>query len=392
MQILSKTLIQRGVFVAAFALALPNLHAQGTGSLPTGHYVVTNNDIYRASNNAALFEFNRSTSELVDVKSLGTGGWGLGGGTFGTTQQAFAVVGTNLCVFVSDPGSDDIGAFNFETRVGRYSDVTGSGAYSGISLAIHGTTLYAAYSASVNIGVWTINSDCSLTLANAPVNTPTRAPVNGMAVAPNGETLVVSYGEQKVDSFAMSGTALTEKGPFNSVGYTAGVDITKDSKYAIIGDFSDNATEVEIFPILSDSALGASDNYNVASGGSDSNNIWLSPDETLLYVSNNVSLQITTLTFDEHAAAGERLTFGCITPPLNNPSGGTLYNTGGMATESAFGTGAYLYVAEWGDPSAVALLSSPKGGCPLTEVPGSPFVNSAGQWAITVSAYPPRPF
>ena len=391
MQILFKTLIQLGVFVTAFGL-LPDLHAQGTGSLPTGHYVVTNDDIYRAPNRATLFRLNQSSSKLDELKSLGTGGWGLGGGSFGTTQQAFAAVGTNLCVFVSDPGSDDIGAFNFETKVGDYSDFTGSGAYTGISLFTHGTTLYAAYSASVNIGIWTINSDCSLTLANAPLNTPTFAPVNGMAVAPNGDTLVVTYAKQKVDSFAISGTTLTEKGPFDSVGDTGGVDITKDSKYAIVGDFSDTATEVEVFPILSGGSLGASDNYNVASGGSDSSNIWLSPDEALLYVSNNVSLQITTLAFNEQAAAGEQLTFDCISAPLNNPSGGILYNTGGMATASDLGTGTYLYVAESGNPSAVALLSSPKGGCPLTEVTGSPFVNSAGQWAVTVSAYPPRPF
>jgi len=391
MRTLSKTLLQVGVIVTAFALALPNLHAQGTGSLPTGHYVVTNDDIYRAPNQATLYKFNGSALELEEVKSLGTYGWGLGGGLFATTQQAFAVVGTNLCLFVSDPGSDDIEAFNFETRVGAYWDRTGSGAYTGISLATHGTTLYAAYSASVNIGVWTINSDCSLTLANVPRNTPTRAPVSGMAIAPNGDTLVVSYGKQYVDSFAISGTTFTEKGPFKSVGYSGGVDITSDSAFAIIGDTSNNATEVEVFPILSDSSLGASDNYNVASGGSDSSNIWLSPDETLLYVSNNYSLQITTLKFKEQAAAGERLTFFCITPTLNIPPDDLIYNTGGMATASTSGTGTYLYVAEYGYFSSVALLSLPNEGCPK-EVSGSPFWNYAGQWAITVSAYPPRPF
>lgn len=367
-------------------LAVCSGHAQDAAAT---HYVVTDNDIYRATNSATVFKL--SGASLKRSKPLLTGGWGLGGGYFGTTLQTVATVGSNMCVFVSDPGSDDIAAFNSTTKVGNYSDPTGSGAWSGISLVARGTTLYAAYSASVSIGVWTINSNCSLTLANAAMNTPTYVPVNDLAVSPNGKTLVVSYAQQNVDSYAVSGSTLTEKGPYNTFGDTAGIDITKDSKFAIFGDFSTTATQVEILAINSDSSLGRSDEYNVAEGGQDSNEVWLSPDQTLLYVSNNVSLQVTTLKFKEGAAIGKRLAFDCITK-LNNP-GKAIFNSAGLATESSTGTGGYLYVAEWGNPSAVALLKLPKGGCPA-EVSGSPFRNptASGDFPVTLSAYPPRPF
>jgi hypothetical protein len=364
----------------------------------TAHYAITDNNVYRAPNSATVFHL--SGSSLVSSPALHTTGWGNASGYFGTSLQTLAKVGTAVCVFVADPGSDDIGAFNATkfsspTHVGNYLDPSGSGAYAGIALAARGSTLFAGYSASVNIGVWTINSDCSLTLAGSASNTPIPAPADGLAVSPDGKTLVATYGQTSpgVGSFAISGATLTAKGPYNTTGYTGGLDITKDSKYVVIGDFNSSFTQVEIFPISADSSLGSSDFYYIPGGGADSSNLWLSPDETVLYVSNNVSLQITTLTFRESAAAGHRLAFACLSSVLKNPVGGTNYNTGGLATEAATGKGGYLYVAEWGNPSAVGLMQIPSNGC-VTEVSGSPFVNSLGAngFPLTVIAYPARPF
>jgi hypothetical protein len=388
------------VLVVCFAVAAgpasyaPALRAQDAAS---EHYVITDNNIYRAPNSATVFRL--SGSSLVASPALHTTGWGLGGGYFGTNQQTVSAVGGKVCVFVSDPGSDDIAAFNATTfssptKVGTYADPSGSGAYTGIALAAHGTTLFAGYSASVNIGVWTVNPDCSITLANSASNTPTAAPVDDLAVSPNGSTLVVTLAQTTpgIDSFAISGTSLTEKGPYNTTGNTAGIDITKDSKYAIIGDFSANITQVEIFPINSDSSLGSDDYYNILGGGEDSNNVWLSPDETMPYVSNNLSFQITTLKYAETAGAGHRLSFSCISGVLRNPTGGTLTYTAGIATAAGTGKGSYLYVSEIGSSSAVALMQIPSSGCPA-EVSGSPFVNSLGTgFGTTLTAYPPRPF
>lgn len=391
----TKTLLSTAMILAASALCASQMLAQDAA---TPHYVITANDIYRAPNSATVFRL--SGSSLVSSPALDTSGWGIAGGYYGTNQQTVIKVGTSVCAYVGDPGSDDIAAFNTTSftspvKVGNYDDPTGSGAYTGIALAARGSALFAGYSASVNIGVWAINADCSLTLGSSASNTPTPAPVNDLAVTPNGATLIATYGQTNpgVGAFAISGTALTAMGPYNTNGPTAGIDITEDSKFAIIGDYSLDLTQVEIFPIKSDSSLGSEDYYNIAGGGGDSNNVWLSPDETILYVSSNVSLQITTLRYTETNAAGHRLKFACLSPQLKSPAGGSIYNTVGLATAAGTGNGGYLYVAEVGNPSAVALMQISSYGCPV-EVSGSPFVNpnSANGFPTTVSAYPPRPF
>jgi hypothetical protein len=382
-----KNLVTIFAKISASIVLVALLIATLTGA--TAQNVVTNNDVYRATNSATWMRL--SGSELTIYDTLETKGWGLGGGFFGTSAQVVAGAGANVCVFIADPGSDDIAAFNSKQYVGSYNDPTGSGAWKGLALAVHGAQLYAGYSASVNIGLWRINADCSLTLANSAANTPSYAPVDGLAVSPDGKTLVAAYGELDVDSFAISGTKLKERGPFPATGPTAGIDITSDSKFAITADYSENETQVEIFPINADGTLGASDYYLIAQGGANSNNVWLSPDETLLYISNNYSAQVTTMLFDEKAGTQNRLTFDCLTT-LNSP-GGNFYSSG-LATAETTGTGSFLYVAEAGingAPSAIGLLAVQKGSCPV-EVVGSPFLNPAGAWPITIAAYPPRPF
>ena len=97
------------------------------------------------------------------------------------------------------------------------------------------------------------------------------------------------------------------------------------------------------------------------------------------------------LNFKERAAAGKHLTFNCLSSPLRQPAGGTIYDSGAIATSSQTAKGGYLYVAEWGVPSAVALMQIPATGCPV-EVTGSPFVNSAGGFPDSLAVYPKRPF
>jgi 6-phosphogluconolactonase (cycloisomerase 2 family) len=381
----------KALMILAAALTAQGLRAQDAAA---SHYVLTTNDPYRTGNSATVFRLSGST--LEDSPALEAGGWGLGHGHLGTNLQTVVTVGTEACAFISDPGSDDIAAFNVTNfaqpkKLGNYADPTGSGAWTGTALAARGTALYAGYSASLNIGVWRINADCSLTLVNKASKTPTPLPLDDIAVAPDGKTLVVTYAQPLcgVDSFAVSGTTLIEKGPFDALGGTAGIDITSDSEFALVAEFSGNVTEVEIFPINSNSSLGSSDFYYISEGGADSNSVRLSPDEKRVYVANNVSVQLTTLKFNENAGSGHRLTFDCLTT-LNNPDE-QLSHANAVATAATTGTGGYIYVVEAGNPGGVALLNVPADGCP-TEVAGSPFVNLASAYSSGISAYPPRPF
>jgi hypothetical protein len=384
----------------AYALAAPVLRAQDAVA---GQYVITANDIYRAPNSASVFKL--IGSNLVNAPALSTTGWGIGGTYFGTTAQAVIGTATHVCLFVSDPGSDDIasftaGGFATPVKVGNYHDASGSGAYIGTSLAARGALLFAAYTASNNIGVWTINSDCSLTLATPASSTPTPAPVDGLAVSPDGRTLIATFAQTEpgVGSYAIGGTTLTPKGPYNTTAGTAGVDITKDSKYALVGEYGGTFPQVEIFPINSDSSLGGSTTYSFPQGGFNSNNLVLSPDETRVYIDNNGSSQVTTLSFNEHAAPGKQLSFYCLSKPLKASSSNFMLYTSGISTSSPTGKGGPLYMVEanfnfftGAIQSAVALLEIPPDGCP-SEANDSPFALPAGSTATTLSAFPPRPF
>jgi 6-phosphogluconolactonase (cycloisomerase 2 family) len=395
------TEISTALALIAAGVAAGPLRLQAQDTAPP-HYVITNDDLYRTPSNAAVFQLHGSS--LVAASGLSTGGWGIGGTYFGTSGQAVAKMGSNVCVFVADPGSDDIAAFNAgdftsPVKVGNYADPSGSGAYLGLTLATRGAMLFAGYTASVNIGMWTINSDCSLALASAASNTPTPAPVDQLAVSPDGHTLVATFGQSEpgIGSYAVSGSTLTPKGPYNTAAGAAGVDITKDSKYALIGDFGGTFPQIEVFPINSDSSLGSGTAYSFPQGGVNSNNVALSPDETRLYVNNNSTGTVTMLSFSEAAPVGKQLQFMCITDPLT-PSGSFLAYTSGVSTSATTGTGGYLYVilASY-NPSfvlgaSVALLKIPTGtGCPAP-VAGSPYALAAGSEPTTLSAYPPRPF
>jgi 6-phosphogluconolactonase (cycloisomerase 2 family) len=347
---------------------------------------------------ATQFELTGTT--LTKVRTLHTGGNGAARRNapfLAQNRQAIAKFGSNLCVFVSDAGSSDIASFNHAIKVGNYSNAELTGSNLGIALAItpNGEVLYAGYTGSLNIGVWQVNSDCSLTLVNTV--SADGAQVDGMAVSPNGETLVVTYPngavchgrpQCRLDSFAISGTSLTEIGPYEGSLETAGLDITKDSKYVIAGVANLNTTIIEIYPIESNSALGTATEFTVSEGGVNSNNVRLGPNERFLYVSNNESFQVTTLKFVESPL---KLTFACIAT-LNNPKD-AYFNTAGLATSSPSGNGSNLYIAETGtSASAVGLASiDPTTGC-LTEDAESPFLTGHGFGLGSLTAYPRRLF
>jgi hypothetical protein len=371
------------------AMMLPSLNAQGNSR----YFVVSNNNVpHSGQNGASVLDLNGSTLFLRNI--LPVTGSGVSYEEFGVEQQAITVVGTSVCALVSEGGSSAITTFLFPasgspTQVGTYTDFTGSGTYAGVALAVRGTLLIAGYTTTNNLAVWTVNSDCSLTLESAASNTTINGEIDGLGITPNRHTLVVTHASNSVNAFAISGSTLTLKGTYETGGGTAGVDFTADSKYVLIGDYTSVDTQLDIFPIHPDSTLGADDYYEFTQGGRDSNNVWISPDSTVVYVSNSDSYQVTTLALTPTAPAGQRLSFVCVSAPLTNP--GFVF-TGGIATAEPTGKGGYLYVAESGGThNGVALMSIPGNGCPV-EVSESPTAIPGNGWSNTLAAYPPRRF
>jgi hypothetical protein len=247
--------------------------------------------------------------------------------------------------------------------------------------------------------------------------------VDGMSVSANAKHLVAANGDGSVQSFSITGGALMpDCAPQDSQGFTdgnhgvpAGVDITANSQLAIFGDANRSATaiaELEIaqLPIACSTAPtkdfggphGA--NFTNLGPGVHGKNIWLSPNGKFIYVANNESKQITTIgnvpPYGLTLVPQSSCTAGYTNPTSLHTVGTTYVIPGEIQTSATAGTGTQLYVAEYGNPSEVALLNVDAFGC-TQEVGGftpSPYPDPQSNYttqvfgSYSVNAWPPRPF
>jgi 6-phosphogluconolactonase (cycloisomerase 2 family) len=374
----------------------------------TKHYVVTNDDV-NGSNTVTFFLAGGTPLEpkLTKFKNIKTGGKGMGGGYFGIVRQVLVPHGTDQCIFVADGGSNDIAAVVFQTQkvvgnfLGSSTDSDGPG---GMGLAVHPNDkyVYAAFSASQTIATFRIGSGCTLAFISdvSAVGLNDGFP-HGMAA--KGNILVVAYGDGSIESFNIQGgppvsnhdlqlsTGYVEDGEFPD-----GVDIAKDGRYVIFGDASGGFSEVEISD-LSSGKLAKTVKYGGPDGslgkGLAANNVWLSPDETLLYVSDNLSGQVTAALFNKTAGT---LRFACISKPLRGHGTHWTFSSA-IATETTTGNGATVWVAEDGNgssPSSIGILkvTSQGGTCTLTESNRSPAHDSNSLNLCWLNAFPTRRF
>ena len=396
------------------ALVTVTLMAAICGLLPaksgaaTKHYVVTNDDV--SGPNTVTFylaEGTASAPKLVRLKTIKTGGTGLGGGFFGTVRQVLVGEGQDECVFDVDGGSDDVAAILFQSKqvVGDYKgSSTDSGGSPGIGLVVapNHKYLYAAFGGSRTIATFRIDTGCALTF----VSDISAIGLNGgfpHGMATKGSMMVVGYGDGSIGSFNIAaGTPVSNHDLQLSTGYLEdgelpdGVDITKDGHYAIFGDATGGLTEVEVSDISS-GKLTTTIKYGGPNGslgsGRAANDVRLSPDETLLYVSDNLSGQVTAAHFNKTTGT---LHFGCISKPLRGFGTKWTYSSA-IATEETVGTGSVLWVAEDGlgsNPSSIGIVDvNSKGGkCTLTESTKSPAADPSSLNLCWLNSFPQRPF
>jgi hypothetical protein len=198
------------------------------------YYVLTNDD--NLANSATVFNLDPTNGSLTEVLTLQTGGEALGGGYYGSETQ---IITPNAdCIFVSEGGgTPDIAAFSKAThysRVGNYSSPKlGGGTNMPMIANAQGTLLYAAYETTSNIGVWTIDADCSLSLANIVGSSDF---LGSMAITHDGKTLVAGYViVKKIGSFSISGSNLTNNGAVKALAQPSAIAITNDDQVVIIG-------------------------------------------------------------------------------------------------------------------------------------------------------------
>ncbi len=381
-------------------------------------YVVTNDD--NPNGNTATFYTVGAGGKLTLKKTVSTKGTGLGGGLFADVRINVSHSKSQPCVYVSNAVSNNVSAINEATLKNNgpfkasAKDFGGGG---GISLVSTAKYVYAGFAGqSFGDGTGTIATyqelaGCKLKFVKSIAAHGTGAGAfgiggpTGMGVTPDGKTMVVGYDDGSIESFNISagvpkpiGKAVNTTGLANG-NYPGSVDITKDGKYAIFGDIptSTSGSVVEVGAIAT-LKNGKTKVYGpIQSSGLNSNFAALSPDETLLYISNNQSGQVTAAHFNKTTGVVS-VSKSCISAVMNGYNTNWFY-AGALTTENTqSGTGTAVYVGELGFPGSAGASSvgqvnvkSTASGCSLTEPKSSPYANPTG-FVMSIGSVPPRPF
>lgn len=363
------------------------------------HILVTNDDAI--VNTATIYQI-QSDGSLLQSLVVPTTGTGLGTGYLATSRVDVVRGKNNNCIYLSDAGSNDVATIAIKTLalVGTFKgSASDSGSADGIGLTSTAKYLYASFTGSNTIGTFKIVAGCHLRF----VGDVKAKGLNGGIVAgmkANGNILVVAYADGSIQSFNISkGKPKSDLDEQNSTGYPsgnlpAGVDISEDGHFAIFGDTNTTASVVEVSDISS-GKLTPSIVYNVGFGVN-SSNVSLSPDTSLLYISNNDSGQVSAGYFNPSSGT---LGASCTSNVLTG-FGVTWFETGGLAAQTNTGLGSVLYVAEDGNPSSVGEIIPQKGTdpnkavqtCSLTEIPQSPASDPNSIALRSIGVYPPRLF
>ncbi len=363
-------------------------------------YVVTNDDP------GVSFYAVAPDGQLTLQQQVSTGGFGNVAGFFGTSRISVLNSGNQQCVYASAPSTGQIVGIVISTlTVGGSASgsPTDSGASNGIGLAMsvsmNSQYLYASFTSSNTIGTFQVQPGCSLTfVSDVSVAGLAGGTINGMAI--HGSLMITTFTDGSIQSFNTSaGTPVSNGDEQYSTAtlttkdatYPNSIDITSDGHYAIFGDTS-TAAVVELSDISSGKLTPTVVHASKAS--INSSNVMLSPDETLLYVVDTQGARVSAIFFDKTTG---KLSGGCVSGRIRGESANWSY-LAGLGLISQTGNGSGVYVAEFGGPSAIAMVkleSSGQGGsgkCSLQEVSKSPFADSNSQGLLSIATFPPRSF
>jgi len=373
-------------------LAATAFAAGGTKS----HYVITNDDVPPQLISTVSFYTVGTNGALTLTDGVRTGGNGIAGGFFGEDRIQVLDAGKTQCVFASEASSSSVVGIDIQT-LKVTSSTTGSssdtGMTNGIGLAMNPHYLYASYSDVNTIGTFLVKPGCKLKfVGDITVGGLQGGTIDAMFL--HGNMMVVTYTDGSIQSFNISaGKPVSNGDEQNSTGsrggntYPSGVDITEDGHFAIFGDIS-ISTVIEVSDISS-GKLTPTVVYRLGSAIS-SGNIMLSPDESLLYISNTQGDRITAAFFDTTTG---QLSKGCTSGTLKGYSKDWSY-LGSLALADTHGTGGTVYVAEYGSPSSIGEIkvTSSGGTCTLKETFRSPIADSSSPGLLSIGMFPPRSF
>ncbi len=377
-------------------------------------YLITNDDDPTTNSYVSFFTPGGTPTAPTLTFSTGvnTGGLGLAGGFFPLPRLALPVDGSTPCVYATNAGTGDIAGLNIQTKAitGNFLGSSGdAGDTNGIGVVVNDSYVYAGYGASNTIGTFAVLPGCQLSfLGDAPAAGLNGGSIAGMAL--HGQMLVITYADGSIESFNVSNGIPVSNGDAqnstafmrNSTYFPEGVDITSDGHYAVFGDSSlDIVVEVSdissghLTPTVAYTLNVMNRTPSAATAptlrGANSAAVRLSPDETLLYISNNEVGSVSATFFNAHTGT---VSGGCSSPSLNGFLNPWTF-TGALALRDNTGSGGVVYVAEYStDTSYLGVLNvNVNGGrCTLTESTGSQVPDQSSSGLLSIATYPTRSF
>lgn len=385
-----KTLLNRIALIGVSFLCV------STGFAQIPHYLITNNDT--SQGNSATFCTIGAGGQLSQAAVVSTGGFGWDGLGYVVTNKINVAHDrvSGDCVYLSDyvsgphPDVTSISVATLTVTGKTQGSQTDQATNLGMGLANNAGYVYANFTTSQTIGTFKKKAGCTLQFVrDTPATGLGGGSVVGMMAHQN--LLVVTFGDGSIESFNISnGVPVPNDDLQYSTGYVnsgyapTAVDITADGHFAVFGDFS-NVAEVSD---LSSGKLAPTVVYSGLGSGSGLGGIWLSPDETVLYVSNFSSGQVEAAFFDKTTGV---VSAGCTSPALKGYNHLWSY-VAGMATANRTGTGGALYIAEPDARIGIVRLTVSGGACSFAEAPSSPVLDTSTETLESIGVFPPRSF
>lgn len=355
--------------------------------------VYANNDAYTSNTVSGFSADANGVLTEISGSPFATGGGGTGGGGYAVNR---IVVAGGKFLFASDGGTHDISAFSIEPTTGLLTPVPNSpfsaGSNAGwgdISLAASpdGKFLFAGLTSNFTVETFSVGSDGSLTQVAS-----TRVPAipTGMKVSPNGKFLAVGLpgynglGAVAMFSIAATGTLTMVNGaPFSDFGSgnLSGVDIDCAGSHLFGAEMTAGAPIVDVFSVGAAGVLTpiqGSPFSPVNYAANNSNIAVLSPNDELLFVSNQGSSSVTAFNVDSG---------GALSLVGGSPfaSGNTI--PAAMATDE---TGTLLYVASGDGLTNLIYVFNIATDGSLTPVQNSPFNTNQTGGLLSLAAFPAK--
>jgi 6-phosphogluconolactonase (cycloisomerase 2 family) len=236
-----------------------------------------------------------------------TGGTGAGGVGFFAANRITSVVVKHF-LYAGNSRSNNVSAFAIDPSSGILTTVPGSpfatGGFageSGISLAAtpDDNFLIAASGDSNTITVYSIGANGALVqVAGSPFpGVPSGSSADGIKVTPDGRFLAVAEPDARaVSMYGISPTGVLTSvpgSPFPAFGPVTGVDCDCSSNHLFGGQANGINTLVSVFDIGPNGSLSQIAGSPFTAPGVNSNVAVLSPDDKILFVSNQFSDTIT---------------------------------------------------------------------------------------------------